>query len=149
MAEDPEDEETVDVEVDLAEGKPLNPMEEMIASVPSVANMQLDLTKDEKLRTTALMLAVRYHQDTVVKEGELYQQMKMDQKQLRTTSAKIVVEYAWEFEQYLRGESEVVKRLEEAFMERLERRLAEQEEEEDEHPDDRPAAPTAAPVPPN
>ena len=131
MAEDPEDEETVDVEVDLAEGKPLNPMEEMIASVPSVANMQLDLTKDEKLRTTALMLAVRYHQDTVVKEGELYQQMKMDQKQLRTTSAKIVVEYAWEFEKYLRGESETVQRLEEALLDRIERRLVEELAEEE------------------
>lgn len=74
-----------------------------IPNVPELLNMQLDLTRDEKLRATALMMAVSYHKETIVKDGQMYQTMKANGTNFRTTDPKQVVDAALVFEAYLRG----------------------------------------------
>lgn len=63
-------------------------------------NMPLDIT----LRTIALTIAQRHVGDTVVREGDLYQQLKMDNKLGQVVSIDDVVRCALVFERYLWGE---------------------------------------------
>lgn len=71
----------------------------------------LDFNKEEKLRMTALMLATRYHTESVIKEGGLYNAMKMSGENLRTLTPELVVETAIIFEKYLTtGQMTIVKR---------------------------------------
>lgn len=56
------------------------------------------------LRTTALMVAQRHVGDTCVKEGGLYQQLKMDNKLGNDVSIDDVLRAALVFERYLWGE---------------------------------------------
>lgn len=75
--------------------------------VPEVADMELDLTKDEKLRTTALIMAIRYHVETIVKDGVLYQAMRMDpETHLKPTTSMAVVDIARQFARFLSGEAD-------------------------------------------
>lgn len=74
-----------------------------IPNVPEILNMGLDLTRDEKLRATALMMAVSYHKETIVKDGQIYQTMKANGTNLRASDPKQVVDAALVFEAYLRG----------------------------------------------
>ncbi len=72
--------------------------------VPEIGDMPLDLTKEEKLRVTALMLVIRYHVETIIKEGTLYQAMRMDPEvHLRPTTTMMVIDIAGNFEEYLRN----------------------------------------------
>jgi hypothetical protein len=63
-------------------------------------NMPLDIT----IRTIALGIAQRHIGDTVVREGGLYQQLKMDNKLGHTVSIDDVIRGALIFERYLWGE---------------------------------------------
>ncbi len=74
-----------------------------LPNVAEVLNMELDLSRDEKLRATALMMAVSYHKETIVKDGQMYQTMKANGTNLRATDPKQVVDAAIVFEGYLRG----------------------------------------------
>ncbi len=65
--------------------------------------MSLDMTRDEKLRATALMMAVSYHKETIVKDGQMYQTMKANGTNLRASDPKQVLDAALVFEGYLRG----------------------------------------------
>ena len=74
-----------------------------LPNVPEILNMSLDLSRDEKLRATALMMAVSYHKETIVKDGAMYQTMKANGTNLRATDPKQVLDAAVIFEGYLRG----------------------------------------------
>jgi hypothetical protein len=74
-----------------------------IPNIPAITDMPLDMTHDEKLRMTALMMAVSYHKETIVKDGQMYQTMKAQGTNLRASSPKQVVDAAIVFEAYLRG----------------------------------------------
>lgn len=74
-----------------------------LPNVPEILNMQLELSRDEKLRATALMMAVSYHKETIVKDGAMYQTMKANGTNLRASDPKQVLDAAMVFEGYLRG----------------------------------------------
>lgn len=74
-----------------------------IPQVREILDMSLDLNKDEKLRATALMMAVSYHKETIVKDGQMYQTMKANGTNLRSSEPRQVIDAAMAFEGYLRG----------------------------------------------
>lgn len=59
---------------------------------------------DYQIRCTALLIAQRHVGETCVKEGALYQQLKMDNKLGHVVSVDDVVKTALVFERYLWGE---------------------------------------------
>lgn len=59
---------------------------------------------DIQIRSIALTLAQRHVGDTCVKEGALYQQLKMDNKLGNCVSIEDVIKAALVFERYLYGE---------------------------------------------
>lgn len=66
----------------------------------SQSNMPLDMT----VRSVALTLATRHCGDTVVSEGNLYQQLKMDNKLAGPLTPSHVIHCALIFERFLWGE---------------------------------------------
>lgn len=86
-----------------AEGSPLHE----IAFNPMDA--PLDLTKNEKLRTTALMLAIQYVTETICKDAEMYRALKQDGQHLATANVPHVVTCAINFEAFLLGRVTVAK----------------------------------------
>jgi hypothetical protein len=66
----------------------------------SQSNMPLDMT----VRSVALTLATRHCGDTTVKEGNLYQQLKMDNKLAGPLTPGHVIHCALIFERFLWGE---------------------------------------------
>jgi hypothetical protein len=74
-----------------------------LPNVREVLDIDLDLTRDEKLRATALMMAVSYHKETIVKDGSMYQTMKANGTNLRSSEPRQVIDAAMAFEGYLRG----------------------------------------------
>lgn len=82
--------------------------DELPAEVPDISpfepetDLQLDLTKLEKLRATALTLAIRYYVETIVKDGELYRAMVKTGAQLKPAAVGGVIECAIGFEHFLR-----------------------------------------------
>lgn len=74
-----------------------------VPQVREILDMSLDLNKDEKLRATALMMAVSYHKETIVKDGNMYQTMKANGTNLRASQPAQVIDAAIVFEGYLRG----------------------------------------------
>jgi hypothetical protein len=70
-----------------------------LAIDPSQLEMPLDIT----IRSIALSVAQRHCGDTTVKEGNLYQQLKMDNKLAGPLTVEHVVHCALIFEAYLWG----------------------------------------------
>ena len=85
---------TVDVEKELTEANARLPINMDSTSVPL----------DMQMRTIALTLAQRHVSDTCVKEGALYNALKMDNKLGNVVSLDDVVHTALVFERYLWGE---------------------------------------------
>lgn len=85
--------------------------------VPEVADMKIDLNKEEKLRSMSLMLGIRYYTDTIIKDAAYLQLMMQREKEakfsndpedavlwhLKPASVNGVIRCAQEFEQYLLG----------------------------------------------
>lgn len=91
-------------DLDLPEGTDITKEVEASTDLTrQVFDAPLDLTKNEKLRVTALMMAINYHRETIVHDAAMYQQLKMDNKILSPTRAHKVVAQAVIFELYLRG----------------------------------------------
>jgi hypothetical protein len=92
-------------------------MSDTLGVLPEVGDMKLDLTKEEKLRTAALMLGIRYHVDTIIKDPRYLELMIQREKEakyspgdgspddwhLRPSTVIAVIHCAQEFEQYLLG----------------------------------------------
>jgi hypothetical protein len=74
-----------------------------LPNVPKILDMNLELSRDEKLRMSALMMAVSYHKDTIVRDSQMYQTMKLNGANFRATDSKQVLDAALVFEGYLRG----------------------------------------------
>jgi hypothetical protein len=88
-----------------------------IAGLPTdVRDMELSLSQDEKIRTISLMMGIRYHVDTIIKDPRYLELMISKEKEakfsndpeqehwhLRPSTARGVVGIALEFEAYLRG----------------------------------------------
>jgi hypothetical protein len=70
--------------------------------VDAVLDAPLGLSPEEGCRVTALMLATKYHTETIVKDAQLYNALKMDGKELTQSSTMSVVKIAAEFEHYIR-----------------------------------------------
>lgn len=62
----------------------------------------LELTSDQSLRSTALILAIRYVSETIIKDGQMYQVMTAQGKNMTAVSTSTVLEAAIDFEHYLR-----------------------------------------------
>lgn len=81
-------------------GKLATDMKDIAALMPEVR-----LTRDDALRSAALVMALRYHLDTIVRDGELYREMSRDSNhKWKTTAPQQVVDAAVIFEAYLRGD---------------------------------------------
>ena len=92
-----------------------------IAGLPTdVRDMELNLSPDEKIRTLSLMMGIRYHVDTIIKDPRYLELMISKEKEakfsndpgqehwhLRPSTARGVVGIALEFEAYLRGHHSV------------------------------------------
>lgn len=106
-------------------------LQEANAKLP--VNIDREMPLDITLRTIALAVAQRHVGDTCVKEGGLYQQLKMDNKLGNAVSVDGVVRAALIFERYLWGEwskgiaenainavsNEIADAIEEQFEEKL------------------------------
>jgi hypothetical protein len=64
---------------------------------------QVEMPLDVTIRSAALSIAQRHCGDTTVKEGNLYQQLKMDNKLVGPLTVEHVIRCALIFEMYLWG----------------------------------------------
>lgn len=110
------------------------------------------LSLDMQMRTIALTVAARFCSDTTVKEGGLYQQLKMDNKLGGTISVDDVLKASLVFERYLWGEwshgiaehaleqvsTEAADAIESAYKEKLKERVIEIDKEFRDDPPIRP-----------
>lgn len=87
----------------------MNPNEQAVGYIADIGNMELDLTKEEKLRTAALIMAIHYHVETIVKDAAMYQAMVNRQEHLKPSTVERVVRIAEEFERFLLGKPSVVE----------------------------------------
>ena len=71
------------------------------------------MTHDENLRANALALACRYYVETIVKDGDLYREMVRDNRVLKPATYCGVIEVAFAFEAFIKGE---LKRTADAVM---------------------------------
>lgn len=79
-----------------------------VDDIPDIENMKLDLSKEEKLRTIALMLGIRYHVETICKDAEAMRELASRNVHLSPTTAEKVIGVACQFEKYLCGEVKVI-----------------------------------------
>lgn len=89
------------------------------------------MTHNENLRANALALACRYYVETICKDGDLYREMIRDNRVLKPATYCGVIEVAFAFEAFIRGEltKTTDEILEDAELEKLteqERQLPEQ-----------------------
>jgi hypothetical protein len=64
----------------------------------------LDLTKNEKRRTTALMLAIQAYRELIVREAAMYTAMVAGGKQLHPASVDGMVRAAVQFDAFISGQ---------------------------------------------
>jgi hypothetical protein len=128
--------------------KELNDAQQRLPVLIPDGPMPLDI----QMRSIALTVAARFCADTTVKEGGLYQQLKMDNKLGNTISVEHVLKAALTFERYLWGEwsrgiaehaveqtsTEAADAVEAAFKEKLKERGVEIEAEFRDEPPIRP-----------
>lgn len=89
------------------ENTPLPPIGQQIAEADArlaISNTQLTMPLDITIRSIALTVAQRHCGDTTVKEGNLYQQLKMDNKLAGPLTVEHVIYAAAIFERFLWGE---------------------------------------------
>src|SRR3990167_1422772 len=91
-------------------------MGETLGEIGDVSNMKLDLDREQKLRTVALMMGIRYYTDTIIKDPEYLKTMIAHEENmkfsndpekeiwhLRPANVNSVIHCAAEFEQFLMG----------------------------------------------
>ena len=86
-----------------------------------IGEMPIDLTKEQGLRSVALMLAIRYHTETIIKDADYLQKM-IDREEkmkfsnapdaeswhLKPSTVSAVMHIAREFEAFLLGKPSVI-----------------------------------------
>lgn len=65
----------------------------------------LDMSKGEKMRTTALMLAIKYYTDTICKDADMYNAIVMRNGTMRPATSLGVINAALQFENFLLGKA--------------------------------------------
>jgi hypothetical protein len=63
----------------------------------------LDLNKDEKLRTTALMLAIKQYTDFICKDADMFNAIMMRNGSMKPATVSGVIRMAIEMEKFIRG----------------------------------------------
>ncbi len=63
----------------------------------------LDLTKGEKVRTTALLMAINYVRETICQDAEMYRAIRQDGKDLIPASVPHIINCSINFENFLLG----------------------------------------------
>lgn|SRR3990167_6438504 len=63
----------------------------------------LDLTKAEKLRTTALLMAINYVRETICNDAEMYRALRQDNKELVPATVPWILRCSVDFENFLLG----------------------------------------------
>ena len=88
---------------------------------------QVEMPLDITIRSVALSIAQRHCGDTVVSDGNLYQQLKMDNKLRGPLTTEHVVRCALIFEMYLWGKwsQDIAGKAMEQTMEELDKAIAE------------------------
>ncbi len=71
--------------------------------------VHLDLTKQEKRRTTALLLAIQAYQNIIIKDAEMYEAISRDKARtseppIRPATMTAMVEAAIDFDDFIPGE---------------------------------------------
>jgi len=67
-------------------------------------HLDLELNREEKLRVTALMFAIRQYTDFIIKDADMYNAIVMRNGTIKPASTNSVVNMAIEFHQFLRGD---------------------------------------------
>lgn len=75
--------------------------EELQSEAYNVLDQQLDLTHHEKRRTTALMMAINYYLNSVIKDAAMYDALRRDGRKLATMNVAACVEVAVQFECFI------------------------------------------------
>lgn len=70
-------------------------------NLPGITDQPMGLTREEHRRSTALIMAIKYHTETIIKDGTLYNAMKMDGKNFTATSVDQVLVIASRMERYI------------------------------------------------
>lgn len=96
-------------------------MSKTLNEVTDISDMNLDLNKEQKMRTVALMLGIRYYTDTIIKDPAYLQVMIAREKEmqfsndpgkelwhLRPANVHSVIHCASEFEQFLLGNRSLI-----------------------------------------
>lgn len=73
---------------------------------PSIQH--LDLSKDEKRRTTALLLAIQAYSNLIIKDADMYREIKNDERRdegskIKPATMEAMVEAAIEFDLFISG----------------------------------------------
>lgn len=68
----------------------------------------LDLTKDEKRRTTALMLGIQAYKELIIKDAGMYTELRRDNRALRPATIDAMIEAAIRFDAFIAGRCQVV-----------------------------------------
>lgn len=74
---------------------------EVPTTLPNPEDMRLALSPDQSVRSTALILALKYYSDTVVKDGVMYQTMIQAGKNLAPMHHHAVLAIAEDFTAFL------------------------------------------------
>jgi hypothetical protein len=74
------------------------------------ASQHLDLTKDEKRRTTALLLAVQAYEKLIIKDAEMYRAISDDARRnegpkIQPATVDAMVETAIKFDRFIAGDT--------------------------------------------
>jgi lysozyme family protein len=74
------------------------------------------MSRADKIRATALVMAIKYTCDTIIKDAEMLREVKSSSNTpTRTVSHSHVIEAALDFEKFLNGETQEAKDVMDSF----------------------------------
>lgn len=97
----------------------------------SMGNVSVALDRDQMIRFFALNMAIKYHDSTVISDGVLYQQYRMEGKEMQPLTQDHVIATALRYEIFIRcGENTERMAIIEAVSDQLDKSVADWEPEE-------------------
>lgn len=98
-----------------------NAFKDDISSIPGIGDMEVTLTPDESKRSMALMLAIRYHTETIIKDSEYLKTMIAYEEKmkfsndpekelwhLKPTTVSAVIHIGNEFYNFITGKPAII-----------------------------------------
>jgi len=76
----------------------------MAEAVGGEVVVPVPISRDDGIRMMALSMAIKHIESTMLRDGALYQQLKLDGREIGVLRANAVLEKAIDFERYLRGD---------------------------------------------